>query len=157
MKRVSEDNYHLKCALSANEVRNRLSDRTLKKNSLTMVSTDLDFIGRIQENSFSIIDSFFPTGVACVMSGELKGNLEIHLTTSLHRGFRVLFTIWAIGFALAFIILGITQLTSLEFLGLTFVFLIAVSLFRLFIHGVYVIARNRGVNKLKRVLELINS
>jgi hypothetical protein len=157
--KISENIYNLKSDLPPREIRAKLTENTLHKDSPIIVATSKDFIGRVQQNNFLIIDSFFPFGVVCVITGELKGRetSKIILTTSLHKAFRIFFTITAIliGILIAFIF---HNFIAKEFLIAVFILLpTIVVFFRLFLHGTYVVARNRVLHKLKVVLELKDS
>jgi len=157
MKKYSEDIFELRSRLTPNEIMERLSGRTLKKKVLGMVLTDKDFIGRIDQDSFEVIDSsfFIPYGASCILKGTVNPTSTITLVTTLHKAFRVLFLIWLITMTLLFIIFWITDSTPID--GLLAIIIgmpIIATLFRLFLHGMYVIARNSGLTKMKRILEV---
>lgn len=156
MKKYSVDVYDFKTGLTDNQILDRLNQRTLKKKYLTMESTDKDFIGRIQYNRFEIFQaSFFPYGAACILQGTITPDSCIKLTTTLHTGFRMLFTIWMIAMTTLFLVTWMLDPTSPDIL-LAFVIgmPIGILIFRLFLHGVYVLARNNGLRKIKEVLEI---
>jgi hypothetical protein len=154
MKKYSVDKYDFKSRLTDNEIRERLNSRTLKKKYLTMESTDKEFIGRIQDDKFEIfLATFFPYGAACVLQGTITPTSDIKLTTTLHKGFRILFTIWVVVMTALFLVTWILNTAKMDTL---LVFLIGMPIgalfFRLFLHIVYVLARNNGLQKMKDVL-----
>jgi hypothetical protein len=156
MKRYSLDNYNFKSRLADNEIRDRLTSRTLKKKYLTMESTDKDFIGRIQDDKFEIFHAtFFPYGAACVLQGTITPTSDIKLTTTLHKGFRILFSIWVVVMTVLILVTWILDSAKLDTL-LVFVIgmPIGVLFFRLFLHVVYVLARDNGLRRMKDVLEI---
>jgi len=159
MKKYSEDKFELKSKLTPDEITERLAHRTLKKKDLGMVLTDKDFIGRIDGDCFSIIDSSYPLpyGAACILNGTITPASIIILTTSLHKAFRILFFVWLIGMTILFMIFWITSSSPIDGL-LAFIIgmPIITFLFRLFLHGVYVLARNHGLTKMKGILEVVD-
>jgi len=158
MKKYSVDSFGLKSRLTENQINDRLNERTLIKKYLTMESTDKDFIGRVGESKFEIFDSsFFPYGAACILQGTVTSTSDIKLTTTLHNGFRILFTVWAIGMTALFLITWLTDSPTLDSLIPFLIGMpIMILMFRLFIHGMYVLARNKGLKKIKDVLEIVN-
>jgi hypothetical protein len=94
--------------LHPEEIIDRLRSRTLKKKNLTMEFTNKDFIGRIEQNSFSIFDSsfFLPYGAACILNGTINSTSDIIMTTTLHKAFRVLFVVWVIAMPVLFLVLN---------------------------------------------------
>lgn len=156
MKKISENIYNFNCDLNLYEIQTRLHERVLEKESLTMERTKKDFIGKIHGNQFSIIDSWFPIGAACVINGEIdEGEFtQINLTTSLHKAFRILFTIWVLAIT-GLIIFGSIGSPHERFsIAPYFTLVLIVIFFRLFLHGIYVLARNRATKKLEWILEL---
>jgi len=152
--RFSEDSYRFNSDLLSEQIQSELKDKTFFKTKLVMVTTSKDFIGTVSEKEFSIIDSFFPIGSACVIHGEIGSDSVIALRTSLHKAFRMIFLVWLIGFSVAFLVLGITMLSVREFLQYCIMLIVVAPIFRLFIHGVYVIARNHALEKLRGILKL---
>ena len=156
MKKYSVDTYDFKSHLTDKQIHDRLNQRTLKKKYLTMESTDKDFIRRIQEDKFEIFQaSFLPYGAACILGGTISSTSNIKVTTSLHNGFRILFVVWVVAITTLFIVTWF--IGSRQFDGLI-AFIIGMPimtfLFRLFLHGVYVLARDKGLKKLKDVLDI---
>jgi len=119
-----------------------------------MESTDKDFIGRIQDDKFEVFQaSFLPYGAACIIGGTISSTSDIKVTTSLHNGFRILFTVWVVAITTLFVVtwfIGPRQFDSLIafIIGMP----IMTFLFRLFLHGAYILARDKGLKKLKGVL-----
>ena len=155
MKKYSVDSYNFKSHLTREQIVDRLNERTLVKKYLTMEFTDKDFIGRINSDKFEIFDnSFIPYGAACILQGTITPTSEIKLTTTLHRAFRVILIVWLV----VMTSMGIVSLLSSAPLNNTLAWIILVPImiipFRLFLHGMYVFARNRGLEKLKKTLEL---
>jgi hypothetical protein len=122
-----------------------------------MESTGKDFIGRINQDSFEIIESsfFIPYGALCIIKGTVNQNSTISVVTTLHKAFRVLFLGWLI-------VVTVTSITFLindpgrigGLLVIPLVMVVASILFRLFLHGMYVLARNKGLLKMKEILEV---
>ena len=154
MKKYSEDKFEFKSPLTPDAIVDRLNDRTLKSKYLVMAFTNKDFIGRVEQNTFKILSSSFPLpyGATCIISGTITTTSHISLTTSLHKAFRVLFIVWIIAIATIFFVLQLPDLNDL------LVFAIGMSigslLFRLYLHVMYVMARNKGLEKLKEVLQI---
>jgi hypothetical protein len=118
-----------------------------------MERTNKEFIGRIGETDFAIIDSWFPIGVACVTKGKFQKleNTRIEITTRLHLGFRILFGIWVVltlGIITIEMLSSDQQFTIVILVGV----LIMIILFSLFLHGIYVLARNRVIKKIERIV-----
>jgi len=156
MKKYSVDFFDFKSRLTNNQILDRLNERTLKKKYLTMEPTDKDFIGRIQDDKFEIFQaSFFPYGAACVLQGTISPTSDIKVTTSLHKGFRILFAVWVIAITTLFLVTWF--FSSKEFDSLI-VFIIGMPImtlvFRLFLHGAYVLARDKGLKKIKDLLDI---
>ena len=121
-----------------------------------MEPTDKDFIGRIQDDKFEIFQaSFFPHGAACILQGTILPTSDIKVTTSLHKGFRILFAVWVIAITTLFLVTWFFN--SREFDSLI-VFIIGMPImtfvFRLFLHGAYVLARDKGLKKIKDLLDI---
>jgi hypothetical protein len=156
MKKYSVDVYDFKSDLTSNQMLDRLTQRTLKKKYLTMESADKDFIGRIQGDKFEIFyATFFPYGAACIFQGTITPASEIKLTTTLHKGFRILFTVWIIVMAALFLVTWVLNSAKPDTLVAFVIGMpIGILFFRLFLHGVYLLARNNGLQKLKEVLEI---
>lgn len=157
MKKFSEDRYVFRSDLAAGDIVTMLEKRTLIQGHLIKLSsTDKDFIGRIHDNTFLIFDSsFFPNGIACVLHGEINPDSEIIITTTLHRGFRTLFLIALIamvGNTIFNILIDVSQWET----ALVYVFLTPIMAFvlRMFLHGYYVLTRNRALQKIKDVLKV---
>jgi hypothetical protein len=157
MKKYSEDIFELTSPLTPHEIIERLSGRTLKKKFLSIISTDKDFIGRINQDSFEVVDSSYPIpyGASCILKGTVHPNSTINLVTSLHKAFRIIFLVWLI--AMTVLILVFWIIDSLPLDGLLTIIIgvpIGAIFFRLFLHGMYVLARNKGLTNMKEILEV---
>lgn len=156
MKKISFDTYSFKSLLKSDFLNERLRENTLLKDSLTMVITDKDFIGRINDNKFMIFSSsFVPYGALCILNGEITENSEIKITTLIHKPFLILFYTWLILVTLAIIFLGLHNNQSIPQLlsHLSFI-IIPAFLFRLFLHVSYLLARNNAIKRLTLMLSL---
>lgn len=157
MRKYSVDTYDFKSRLTNKQIQDRLNQRTLKKKYLTMESTDKDFIGRIQDDKFEVFRaSFFPYGAACILQGTISPTSEIKMTTFLHNGFRILFAVWVIAMTTLFLVTWLID--SRQFASLLTIIIgmpIVTFLFRLFLHGAYLLARDKGVKKIKDVLDIV--
>lgn len=138
------------------DVRQRLLNNTLLKKSLIREKTNKAFIGTVDADGFYIISSS-ALGVACTLRGQLsrgngKNNTHIDIETRTQRVFIWLLAVWMIVVTAAAIVPGLLKATYV-FTPMPFVLLIfgAVA-FRLFIHGLYIIARNKAINQFKQVL-----
>lgn len=155
-KKYSEDTYTVKSSLNSAEIKAILKSNILIKENLTAEFTSKSFIGRIQDNTFSIFDSAsFPTGVACVIHGEIKPTSEVALRTTLHKAFRILFLVWAVLMSAVFIVFWLIDPAQVQLLVFLIFMPIAIILFRLVLHGYYVFARNRALQKLRAMLRVI--
>ena len=157
MKKYSEDKFELRSRLTPNEIIDRLTNRTLEKKVLGMVLTDKDFIGRVHQNSFEVIDSssFIPYGASCILKGTVNPNSTIDIVTTLHKVFRILFLIWLIVMTILFLVFWIIDSVPIDgqfaiLIGMP----IIATIFRLFLHGMYILARNKGLTKMKGILEV---
>lgn len=151
--KISTDNFSIPTSLSSSELAELLSQRTLPSKILTMKLTSKDFIGTVNEQEFKLINSWFPIGVACVLTGNLIQD-QVELRTTLHGVFRILFFAWAI-LICGLGTFGLTTTETWEMVAwaVSFIgFLFAAGLFRLFLHGVYVLARNKSIRKLQELL-----
>lgn len=158
MKKYSEDKFELRSRLTPNEIIDRLSERTLKKNVLGMELTDKEFIGRVNSDSFEVIDSsfFIPYGASCILRGTINQDSTISIVTTLHRAFRILFIVWLIAMTALFLTFWIIDSTRID--GLLAILIgmpICAFLFRLFFHVMYVLARNKGLTKMKTILDVV--
>lgn len=159
MKKYSEEKFELQSRLTPEEITQRLSNRTLNNKALAMVFTSKDFIGRIDGDCFSIIDSSYPLpyGAACILNGTITSSSVIILSATLHKAFRMLFRVWLIGMAVLFMSFWITDSAEInELLAFIIGMPIATLLFRLFLHGMYLLARNHALNKMKRILDVVD-
>ena len=81
---------------------------------------------------------------------------DIKVTTSLHKGFRILFAVWVVVITALFLVTWF--IGSRQFDGLI-AFIVGMPiltfLFRLFLHGAYVLARDKGLKKLKDELDIV--
>jgi uncharacterized membrane protein YecN with MAPEG domain len=151
--KLSTDTFDFQTSLNSSELTSRLSERTLASSKLVMKTTSKDFIGAVSGQEFRLISSWFPIGAACVVSGHFDSeNGRIVLATTLHRAFRILYNIWAIVIT-ALVIFGLTATSELTswMIGI-FGFIFMATLFRFFLHGVYVIARKKVIHKLSGLL-----
>jgi hypothetical protein len=156
MKSYSVDTFEMNSRLPYDQILDRLNQRTLRKESLTMKLTDKDFIGRIQDNKFEIFQAcFFPYGALCVLQGTISPTSQLQVTTSLHKGFRFLFAAWVASMTILFFAFWLSD--PVDFVPLV-AFLVGMPiggfLFRLYLHGAYVLARNSALRKMKEVLEI---
>ena len=159
MKKYSQDTFELKSQLTPFEIIERLRNRTLAKSALSMVITDKDFIGRINQDSFEIIGSTYPLpyGATCTLKGTVNHDSTINLVTSLHKAFRILFLVWFIVLTVVIIVFSIIESAPINGLFAIIIGMpIAATLFRLFLHGMYVLARDKGLTKMKAILETAN-
>lgn len=129
---------------------------TLIKKSLIREKTGKVFIGTIYNDGFYIISSS-TVGVACTLRGKLtrgngKNNTHIDIETHTQQLFIWLLIAWMIIVCGAAIVPGLLKSTYV-FSPLPFLLLIfgAVA-FRLFIHGLYILARNKAINQFKQIL-----
>lgn len=155
MNKFSQDTFQLKSKLTSDELLDRLREHTLEKRSLSMSSTTRNFIGDVGTDSFSIISSSFPLpyGATCVVRGRIVAASTITVTTTLHKGFRILYAVWLLPMISAALFFWLNQSTDL--LGVSILIIMAVaSIFRLYLHGMYVWARNEVLKKLKKLLEI---
>ena len=159
MKKYSEDKFELKSRLTPSEINQRLTNRTLIKKVLGTQPTDKDFIGQIEKDTFRVIDATFfpiPYGGACIINGVINQDSTISLATTLHKAFRILFIIWLIVMSLLF--LTFWTISSRDINGLIAIIIgmpLLAFLFRLFLHGMYVLGRNKGLSKMKKLLDII--
>lgn len=157
MKRFSEDRFVLQSNLTQREIVDTIERNTLKTRSLVMKLTSKDFIGKVGNDSFKLIPSSFPIpyGAVCILRGDVSDGSSIVLTSTLHKAFRIIFLVWFIGMTMTLLIFwmiesgGITDLFSI-LIGMPIVGLI----FRLYLHGMYVLARDHGLKKMKDVLQI---
>ena len=157
MKKYSEDVFELKSRLTPIEIFERLIERTVEKKNLVMVLTDKDFIGKINQPSFEIIDSSYPIpyGASCILKGTVNPNSTINLVTSLHKVFRILFLVWIIALTALVLVFWVIDLLPLDGLFAIIIGMpIAAIFFRLFLHGMYILARNKGLTKMKAILDV---
>lgn len=148
--------FHFTSNLSVTDVRQRISKNTLIKTRLTPEKTDKTFIGTVDADGINIITSSI-IGVACTLRGKLsrgtgKNNTHIDIETRTQRVFIWLILIWMIVVTAAAIVPGVLK-AAYVFSPLPFLLLIfgAVA-FRLFIHGLYIIARNNAITQFKQIL-----
>lgn len=159
MKKYSEDKFEFRSRLTPTEIIERLNGRTLEKKILGMVLTDKDFIGRINSDSFEVIDSafFIPYGASCIIKGTVNHDSTIDLVTTLHKAFRLLFLVWLVAMTVLLIVFWIIDSARID--GLFAIMIgvpIIATFFRLFLHGMYVLARNKGLAKMKGILEVVD-
>ncbi len=154
MIRLSTDMYLLKSDCDPNNLLQLVQKNTLN-HSLVMTSTKRYFIGRIGNNSFKIISSsMLPYGALCVVIGEIKPNGTIEIQTSLHKAFRVLYIIWLLVMVTVFILSEDFQdMNFSDMTGISSLLILGAFLFRLYMHGMYVWARNHSIMRLSTLLQ----
>jgi hypothetical protein len=158
MKTYSHDQFEFRSRLTQGEVIDRLHKRTLSKKILGMVLTNKDFIGRVNTESFTVIDSSYPIpyGAACILSGAISPASELVITTTLHKAFRIMWLICVILLVGVLTISSVVQSGDFATLLVSLVLMvIAVAVLRLFLHYMYVLARNRAIEKMKTILEVV--
>ncbi|MCC8408720.1 hypothetical protein LJ707_07255 [Mucilaginibacter sp. UR6-1] len=148
--------FHFTSNLSITEVRQRITNNTLVKDRLTPEKTNKAFIGSVDAAGFNIISSS-AVGIACTLRGELsrgtgKNNTHIDIETRTQRVFIWLILIWVLVVTAAAIVPGLLKSTYV-FSPLPFLLLVfgAVA-FRLFIHGLYIIVRNKAIERFRQAL-----
>jgi hypothetical protein len=152
-QKLSTDHYSFRTRLSTEQIKEKLVRTTTDIKTGLRYHTTHDFIGTIKDDSFSIMNTAKPFHAACVMNGKLKDNSEVEVSTTLHKGFRILFVCWVA--IIGLVNIGMLSIDfSLDSLLFVPTFLFGAVVFRLFIHVVYVISRNSALSKLKRVFEL---
>jgi hypothetical protein len=145
----SQKKYELASKMSLVEIRDILNANTLEKQYLTMEHTSKSFIGRVRDNDFSLIHSWFPIGAACVLNGRIEekdGISLIHITASLHRVAMILFYSWIVIMGGLFFI---TETIGQNTFNQIILLLVAAVFFRTFLHQAYVIARNKAITRLR--------
>jgi hypothetical protein len=151
--KLDHDKYQISTNLKKEEILSILSDRTLIKMSLITEKTNKDFIGQINGSNFSVINSSFTIGAACVINGRID-NSNIDLNTNLHRGLRILFWFWLIALIGVITFFSLKDFYLLKYLGTILTLLVGAVIFRAVIHFVYIQSRNQAINKLKRLLSV---
>lgn len=153
LQKLSTDHYHFKSKLSTEQIKEKLIRATTDIKTGVRFNTTHDFIGTVSEDGFSIMNTEIGIGSVCVMNGNVKESSELELIAIVHKGFIVLFVCWAVAIGLAFLVIMVMDfsLGSLLYVPL---FLFAAIAFRLFIHVVYIISRNKALTKLKTIFEL---
>lgn len=148
--------FHFTSNLSMADVRQRLISHTLLKKSLIRENTDKAFIGTVDSDEFYIRSSS-AIGVACTLRGKLsrgngKNNTHIDIETRTQRIFIWLVVIWMVVISVVAVLPDVFKATYV-FSPLPFALLLfgAVA-FRLFIHGLYIIARNKAIQRFREIL-----
>lgn len=107
----NKDTYIISTNKNKTEIRTLLFTNTLSKqvqSSISREMTDKKFIGSIDNNGFSIIDST-SKGVLCRLDGVFveidSTQTSIEIKTSMQRVFSWIFYIWALLIVVAFIII----------------------------------------------------
>ncbi|MCD8741874.1 hypothetical protein LT679_14755 [Mucilaginibacter roseus] len=150
------NSFHFTSNLSVADVRQRLISNTLIKKSLIREKTDKAFIGNIELDEFYIISSS-AIGVACTLHGKLtrgngKNNTHIDIETRTQRAFLWLVIIWMVVISAVAVVPDLLRSTYV-FSPLPFLLLIfGAAAFRLFIHGLYIMARNKAIGQFKQIL-----
>jgi VIT1/CCC1 family predicted Fe2+/Mn2+ transporter len=154
--KFSTDRFNIPISLSPSELTNRLSEQTQSSWNFMMKPTTKKFIGTVTSQGFKVISSSFPIGGVCVMEGKLTGDeRQIQLKTSVNRAFRILYVVWLVGmFTLNLVGMIISRITEIStWIRASVIFIIVAILFRLLIHGIYVLSRNSSVKRLKEHLK----
>jgi hypothetical protein len=158
MKKYSEDKFELRSQLTPNEITQRLTSRTLITEILGTQQTDKDFIGQINNDSFEVIDaSFFPIpyGGACIIRGVINQDSTISLVTTLHKVFRKVFIVWIVVMSLLFITFWTINSRDInDLVAIVIGVPLASFFFRSFLHGMYVLGRNKGLSKMRKLLDV---
>ena len=152
----SENTYSFLSDINLEEAKSILLKNTLIKTNLFYQSTAKQFIGNFIENKFSLIGTFSPISIGCVLNGDFvqKEKLEINITTTLHKGFSLLYKIWLIVLSLVFVVFSIVNFNIESVLILLIGLLFGAIFFKLFLNVIYVIARNSALNNLRKLLKI---
>jgi len=152
-----ENTYLLESEIKLEEAQLILLQNTLIQNNLYLNTTDRSFIGKVNNISFSIIGTFFPIGVLCVFNGKFiqKDKLEIEITTSLHKAFRLMFKIWLLVLAGVILFFSISNFSFTLLAFSLIALIIGATLFRIILYFAYVLARNKTLHKLKSLLKVV--
>ncbi len=158
MQNRSRNNYKLVHESNQEDFTAALLANTYKSSSLTSTITNKSFIGQVTESGFKLISSTIGVGPACKCEGTRADENRIDLTTQLHPAFFWLYYVWLVVIPcipLGFFIFSDTKISELDpsvFFAII-PFTIMALLFRLFIHGAYIISRNLLLGRMKKLLK----
>lgn len=147
----SNNTYTLNSSLSPEEIQTGLSEKTVQNPDDDHNHKDKEFMGKIEKNTFSLTNSSFPYNMACVFQGNINEGEGIQIHTSLHRPFKTLYMVWTMAIALFLLVFGIECATAMT-PGLA-TFLFAAIFVRLFMYVTFIMARSKGIDKLKKILQ----
>jgi hypothetical protein len=156
---IIKDNFTLTIHKGIPEIKGILSKNTLKKPFRALIGrerTDKVLIGKIQDENFSVIGSS-PIGVICKLDGKFQfvshEQTLIKIETSIQKAFTVLFAIWVIIIsALAIFLPYLTNAKSTFSIFSLLLVVIVAFCFRLFLHIVYIISRNKAIEKVEDLM-----
>lgn len=89
--------FNIELAEDINTSLEKLNKRTKISSSLISSYTDKTFIGKINSNNFKLITSEIGKGAFCVFNGSITNN-QIKVIATVNTPFKILISIWAIGF-----------------------------------------------------------
>lgn len=92
MKIFPTRNYKIELIDSPEKSIELLKSKTLESDSLSTKSTDKEFIGRIHESRFEIINSKVGIGAFTVLRGHFSGD-SVHIVAEINKPFKVLISI----------------------------------------------------------------
>jgi hypothetical protein len=149
----NKNKYVLKSRRTISGISQILDANTLDRETLKREKTDKPFIGQVGGDSFYIISSS-PIGVCCAIGGLIKlsenNTAEINIETKLPKTFIVLFSIWTIVTAGAFVF-NISKHgppTTSSIIS----FMIMIVLFRLLLSALYSRARNLAIKQIEQLV-----
>lgn len=137
--------------MDAKEIIATLRRCTYIKHSLSYEKTDKTFIGKMSSERFDLIDASSRIGIFCVLSGTVKPGSDIQITTSLHPTFRILFMVWMAVLLTLSVFSNTPKFAWPSFLLQLLMVAIVAFIFRLCLHGVYLISRNSTLLKFKKI------
>lgn len=142
--------YEIETDLTPYELSARLKRHTLSTEKLARVRTDKEFIGDVDEEGFTIIQST-RLGMLSIFTGvitEREGTTIIEVNAKVHTAFIRLYTLWAVLMAMFLVFIYIKGPHGDSASTVLIEYFIAIIFFRIFIQVFYLIARNRGIKKL---------
>ncbi len=151
--KISSNTYELQAKESKSEFLKSLRKDTKKSGSLTMSVTNKHFIGLVSNDSFKVITSLFPVGAVCVIESLPSEQNHVKFKTRINKAFIVLLGLWFMALLAVSIILPLSldqEFSYSNIIGL----LIGLLIFRIFLHGVYIISRNGALNRFKKVMNI---
>jgi hypothetical protein len=130
-----------------------LDANTLDRETLKREKTEKPFIGQVGDDSFYIISSS-PIGVCCAIGGIIKlsenNTTQINIETKLPKTFTVLFSVWTILTAGAFVF-NISK-HGPPTASAVISFIIMIVLFRLLLAALYSRARNLAIKQIEQLV-----